>query len=170
MRVTTQPAAPRTGGTIANAIPTSPIHVPADSCLRTVATSVMIVRRRRQSRAAAVTGRTADRRRRESLEAQIFQAFCDHRVRPERRRRRACCAPNAATSPPTGATYLWSAASTAMVNQYYFYAVDDEFLSSAPTSPYNVPGGVSGRDVGGAAVRARNEGADRRTGKRSRRV
>ena len=29
--------------------------------------------------------------------------------------------------PATGDTYPWLAASTAMVDQFYFYAVDDDF-------------------------------------------
>ena len=43
--------------------------------------------------------------------------------------------------PATGDTYPWLAASTAMVNQFYFYAVDDDFgpffLKFCSYFPYN---------------------------------
>ena len=51
-------------------------------------------------------------------------------LRTERRRR-----------PSTGATYAWLVDSTAMVNHFYFYVVDDDFgplfLKFCSYFPYN---------------------------------
>ena len=52
--------------------------------------------------------------------------------------------------PATGATYPWLAASTAMVNQYYFYAVDDDFgpffLKFCSYFPYNAKLCINGHE------------------------
>lgn len=52
--------------------------------------------------------------------------------------------------PATGATYPWLAVSTAMVNQYYFYAVDDDFgpffLKFCSYFPYNAKLCINGHE------------------------
>ena len=52
--------------------------------------------------------------------------------------------------PATGATYPWLAASTAMVNQYHFYAVDDDFgpffLKFCSYFPYNAKLCINGHE------------------------
>ena len=52
--------------------------------------------------------------------------------------------------PRTGATYPWLAATTAMVNHYYFYAVDDDFgpffLKSCSYFPYNAKLCINGHE------------------------
>ena len=52
--------------------------------------------------------------------------------------------------PRTGATYPWLATSTAMVNHYYFYAVDDDFgpffLKFCSYFPYNAKLCINGHE------------------------
>ena len=52
--------------------------------------------------------------------------------------------------PATGDTYPWLAASTAMVNQFYFYAVDDDFgpffLKFCSYFPYNAKLCINGHE------------------------
>ena len=52
--------------------------------------------------------------------------------------------------PTTGDTYLWLAAATAMVNHYYFYAVDDDFgpffLKFCSYFPYNAKLCINGHE------------------------
>ena len=52
--------------------------------------------------------------------------------------------------PATGDTYPWLVASTAMVNQFYFYAVDDDFgpffLKFCSYFPYNAKLCINGHE------------------------
>ena len=52
--------------------------------------------------------------------------------------------------PATGATYAWLVSSTAMVNHFYFYAVDDDFgpffLKFCSYFPYNAKLCINGHE------------------------
>ena len=57
----------------------------------------------------------------------------------KRKKRHPSSAPRSARNPQTGQKYPWIVRTTAMVNHYYFYGIDENFgpffSRSAPTSP-----------------------------------
>ncbi len=82
------------------------------------------------------------RRRFQGLEGVLFVGKAQEKTavfRTERRR-----------NPTTGASYAWLVRSTAMVNQYYFYAVDSDFgpffLKFCSYFPYNVKLCINGHE------------------------
>jgi hypothetical protein len=82
------------------------------------------------------------RRRRGSSEGLLFVGKAQEKTavfRTERRR-----------NPDTGASYPWLVRSTAMVNQYYFYAIDEDFgpffLKFCSYFPYNVKLCINGHE------------------------
>ena len=66
------------------------------------------------------------------------------------RRRRGSCARNVAAAGYTGGTYPWIVESTAMVNHYYFYCVDEDFgpffLKFCSYFPYNAKLCINGHE------------------------
>ena len=130
------------------AVPSSALMAPHDPALRQRHQELRRPQRHRRScRSVAASART-------TVPRQYLRQLVRGRGRPLHRQGAGEGARGAHRAPPatpsTGATYAWLADSTAMVNHYYFYAVDDDFgpffLKFCSYFPYNAKLCINGHE------------------------